>query len=128
MAAQEQQRERVVGRGLGLVGCGRRDDECLGREQRRSGRLAPVSGDVAAQLVREAARRDRHEPAARVVGNAVRGPLDRGGEERLLDRVLGGVERAEAPDQRTEDLRRELAQQALDIGVADDGAVTGHIS
>ena len=43
-------------------------------------------------------------------------------------RVLGGVERAEAPDQRTEDLRRELAQQALDIGVAHDGAVTGHIS
>ena len=106
----------------------RRDDERLGREQGRSGRLAPVSGDVAAQLVREAARCDRHEPAARVVGNAVRGPLDRGGEECLLDRVLGGVERAEAPDQRTEDLRRELAQQALDIGVADDGAVTGHIS
>ena len=109
--------------------CGRsRDDECLGREQGRSGRLAPVTGDVAAQLVREAARGDRHEPAARVVGNAVRGPLDRGGEERLLDRVLGGVERAEAPDQRTEDLRRELAQQALDVGVANDGAVTGHIS
>ena len=100
----------------------------LRREQGRGSRLAPVTGDVAAQLVREAARCDRHEPAARVVGNAVHGPLDRGREECLLDRVLGGVERAEAPDQRTEDLRRELAQQALDFGVADDGAVTGHIS
>ena len=87
-----------------------------------------MAGDVAAQLVREAARGDRHEPAARVVGNAVRGPLDGGGEERLLDRVLGGIERAVAPDQRTEDLRRELAQQALDVGVANDGAIAGHIS
>ena len=129
MAAQEQQRERVVGLGRCLVGLGEgRDDECLRREQGRSGRLAPVTGDIAPQLVREAARGDRHEPAARVVGNAVRGPLDRGGQERLLDRVLGGVECAVAPDQRTEDLRRELAQQALDIVVANDGAVVGHIS
>ncbi len=129
MAAQEQQGERVVGLGPRLVGPGgSRDDECLGREQGRSGRFPPVAGHVAAQLIREAARRDRQEPAARVVGNAVRGPLDGSGEERFLHRVLGGVERAEAPDQRPEDLRRQLAQQALDVGVAYDGAIARHIS
>ena len=127
MAAQKQQRERVVR--LRLVGLGRRrDDERLGRQERSGAGFASVPCDVTAQLVGQAARGHRQQPAARVVGNAVPGPLDRGGQERLLDRVLGGVERAVAPDQRTEDLRRELAQQALDVCVGNDGAIAGHIS
>ncbi len=35
-------------------------------------------------------------------------------EERLLNRVLGGVEVAIPPDERAEDLRRQLPQQVLD--------------
>ena len=42
------------------------------------------------------------------------GHCSRRGEERLLDRVLAGVELAVAPDERAEDLRRQLAQQVLD--------------
>ena len=40
----------------------------------------------------------------------------RGREEGLLDGVLGRVEVARSAGQRAKDLRRELAQQVLDIG------------
>src|SRR5678815_3946651 len=56
---------------------------------------------------------DLDQPAARVVGDPVRGPLLRRRDERLLHRVLRGGEIAEAADHRAEHLRRELAQQAL---------------
>ena len=41
------------------------------------------------------------------------GPLQRRREQRLLHRVLGGGEVAEAPDDGAEHLRRQLAQQVL---------------
>ena len=56
---------------------------------------------------------DDHEPAVRVVGHPVDGPLRRGREQRLLERVLRVREVARAPDQHGEDLRRERAQQVL---------------
>ena len=46
-------------------------------------------------------------------GHPVGRPLLRGGEQGLLDRVLGGVEVPVAPDERTEDLRRQAAEQVL---------------
>ena len=42
----------------------------------------------------------------------------RGGrQQRLLDRVLGGVEVPVPPHQRAEDLRRQLAEQVLGLGL-----------
>jgi hypothetical protein len=38
-------------------------------------------------------------------------------EERLLDRVLGGVEVAGSARERAEDLRRQLAQQVLEVAL-----------
>ena len=49
-------------------------------------------------------------------GTPVGRPLRRGGQQRLLHRVLGGVEVPVPADQRAEDLRRQLAQQVLDVG------------
>ena len=49
-------------------------------------------------------------------GIAVARPVVGRGEQRLLDGVLGGVEVAGSAGERAEDLRRELAQQVLDIG------------
>ena len=51
-------------------------------------------------------------------------PLQRRREQRLLHRVLGGGEVAEAPDHRAENLRRELAQQVLAGGVQGRGRHT----
>ncbi|TQL88089.1 hypothetical protein FB559_8703 [Actinoallomurus bryophytorum] len=48
--------------------------------------------------------------------DAVRWPLEGGGEQCLLRGVLGGVEVAEAPYDRAEDLRRQVARQVLDPG------------
>ncbi len=43
-------------------------------------------------------------------------PLDRGGEQCLLDGVLARAEVAVTAHERAEGLRRQLAQQALDAG------------
>ena len=43
-------------------------------------------------------------------------PLRGGGEQRLLDGVLGGVEVAVATHERAEDLRRQPAPQVLGAG------------
>jgi hypothetical protein len=50
----------------------------------------------------------------RIFGDPVLGPLSGRGDERFLNGVLAGVELAVAPREGAEDLRRELAQQALD--------------
>src|SRR5262245_47181379 len=67
-------------------------------------------------LVDQPALRGLEEPAARLLRHIAPRPVHRGGEERLLDRVFGGGEVAVATHERAEDLRRELAQQALDTG------------
>ena len=47
-------------------------------------------------------------------GHALGGPLRRGREQRLLDRVLARVELPVPAHEHAEDLRRQLAQQVLD--------------
>ena len=106
VAAQEQQHERVV-----AVVHRRR----LGAAQ-RVGDLALPAGLLAAHLVDQPPRGDPDQPGLRVVGDAVGGPLHGGGEQRLLHRVLGGVEVPVAPHERAEHLRRELAQRLIHGG------------
>ena len=68
-----------------------------------------------------------------MLGHALRRPLVRGGQQRLLHRVLAGVEVPVPAHERAEDLRRQLAQQALDAHVVDHisipaGSMTGRTS
>ena len=53
----------------------------------------------------------------RVVRHPGSGPLQRGREQRLLDRVLARLELPVPADQRAENLRRAVAQQVLDANV-----------
>jgi hypothetical protein len=52
--------------------------------------------------------------STRVVGDAVGRPLRGRREQRLLHRVLAGVELPVPAHQRAEDLRREVTQQVLE--------------
>ena len=74
----------------------------------------PPARLFAAHLVGQPARSDRYQPALRILGDTLRRPLDGGGEQRFLHRVLSQVEIAVTPDERAENPRRELAQQVLD--------------
>src|SRR6266849_5056837 len=104
MAAQEQQRERVV-----IVRW-----QLLTRQlQDRIGLLTSPPGALAAPLVNQASRGDGQQPRSRVRRNTLSCPLQRRGQERLLDGILTGVELAVPPHERTENLGRELAQQVL---------------
>src|SRR4051812_45677316 len=116
MAAHEQQNERVVGVRDALICWGLRDS--LGWQQPLRNRLLPaLAGLLTSQQVRQATRCDRDQPAERVIGTTLSGPAGRGGDERLLRRVLGGIEVAVATNQRAEHPRREIAQQVLYLGV-----------
>ena len=57
-----------------------------------------------------------------IVGRAVAGPLDRGGEQRLLQGVLALAEVAVPAGERGEDARRLLGEKRFEAPVA------GHIS
>ena len=113
MAAQVQQRERVI-----LIG------SLLPARQLEydGGLLAPPASALAPPFVDQTPRGDGHQPRARIFGNALRCPLERRGEQCLLDGILAGVELSVPPHERAENLRREIAQQALDRDV------WGHIS
>ena len=74
--------------------------------------LAAVTGGLAAAGVDEPPGRDRRQPRARVA-RRVLGPDPQRLEQRLLQRVLGGVEVLAAPDQAREHPRDEGAQRAL---------------
>ena len=115
MAAEEEQGQRVVLLRHEVVGPGR--VEGVGREQRGRSRLAPLTGEVRAELIGHASGRHGDEPASRVVRDALVGPLGRAGEEGFLDRVLGPVELAVPADDGAEDLRGKLPQQVLDADV-----------
>src|SRR4030095_10943702 len=69
---------------------------------------------LAPELVGWLFRGDPDHPAPRIVRYAIGRPLLCRGQQRLLDRVLTRVEPAVPADQRTEDLRRLLAQHVLD--------------
>ncbi len=79
------------------------------------GVLAAAPGRLAADGVDQPPGGDRHQPAARVLRQAVGRPLGGGGQQRFLHGVLAGVEQAPAvaAHQRPEGLRREFAQQTL---------------
>src|SRR4029077_1677790 len=116
VAAQEQQDERVVGpRGRGVGG---RGQPLTGRDLPGGRFSPPLPGLFAAQQVGQPAGGDRDQPAARVVRDALGRPLGGGRQQRLLHRVLGGVEVPVPPHQRAEDLRRQLAEQVLGLGTA----------
>ena len=116
MAAAEQQEERVV---------------ALLRDRRRlrlrgARLLAALPSGLAAACVDEPPRRDRGQPRARVV-RRVLGPGPQRLQQRLLQRVLGGVEVLAAPHQSRQDPRDEGAQGALvqlagHAGQSSDGA------
>ena len=111
VAAQEQQRQRVVlvGRRLAPAGTAPAAPPRVSSRRRRACSLRSSS----------VSRRDGDgdQPAARVVGHALARPLHGGGEQRLLHRVLARVEAPVAADEHAEDLRRQLAQQVLDARV-----------
>ncbi len=112
MAAHEKQQEGVV---LIRLGAELWRDLQIG-VQGDDGFAAPAGG-LAAHVIGHRPRRDSNQPAARVVGHAVPRPLAGGGDQRLLHGVLGGSEVPVPPDDRTEHLRRKLAQQMLGTGV-----------
>ena len=74
--------------------------------------LAALPGDLAAAGVDEPPRRDRGQPRARVA-RRVLGPHPQRLQQRLLERVLGGVEVLAPPDHPREHPRDEGTQRAL---------------
>ena len=117
MRAHEEQCERVV-LGRRLLVAGRWDDELATRHACGGGFLALAARPVAAQPVDDPAGGDGDQPAPRVLGEPLLGPLERSGKQRFLHRVLAGVERAVPAHEHAEDLRRKPAQQVLDIVVS----------
>ena len=119
MTAHEEQDERVVlvhpalDASLADARSEVVDRRRFGRDLRDDDGLAAAPRQLGAHVIGHAPRRDVDQPAARVVGHALLGPLQGRREERFLHRVLGGGKVAEAPDHRAENLRRELAQQVL---------------
>ena len=94
----------------------------VGRRARPAGRPAPASRRRLRAAGGRARRGGDRSCAGRRPGSASRagcrarpprGHCSGRREQRLLDRVLRGGEVAEAPDDRAEHLRRELAQQVL---------------
>jgi hypothetical protein len=116
MAAHEQQDERVVGVGRALIGGGRHTLGGQGPPAKCV--LSTLSGLLAAQQIRQPSGGDRDQPAQRVIGTTVvRPPGGGGGDQRFLGCILRGVEMAIAAHQRTEDPRRQQAQQVLELCV-----------
>jgi hypothetical protein len=106
MAAHEQHGQRVV-----LIG------HLSRRRFPQRGQVFPVSPrPLAAPLIDQPPLGRLDQPAARLLRNAVPRPVQRCGEQRLLDGVLGRVEIPVPARERAEDLRRQLAQQVLDTG------------
>ena len=108
VAAHEQDGQRVVLRrhltaGLLLQG---------------GGRFPVPTGLLAPPLVDQPPLGDLDQPATRAGRDAVSGPVHGRREQCLLNGILGGVEVAVPAGEHAEDLRRELAQQGLDVGLA----------
>ena len=88
-----------------------------GRRRRRVAEgdepLAAGPGLLAPALVQEAVGRGPHEPAERVRGDAVAGPVVGRRDERLLGGVLGGVEVAAPARHCGDDPWRELPEELV---------------
>jgi hypothetical protein len=106
MAAEEQHRQRVV-----LAGDLRGRWFLGGRQV-----LAAPPGLLAAPLVDQPAGGGLQQPAVRLRRDAGTGPVLGRGQQPVLDGVLGRVEVAVPAGERAEDLRRQPAQQVLDVG------------
>ena len=89
----------------------------MGRRLHDDDGLTAAPGQIGAQVIRHAPGGDLDQPAARILGNTLFGPLQSGGEERLLNGVFRGGKVPEPPDDRAEHLRRELTQQMLGVAV-----------
>src|SRR5262249_58518362 len=70
---------------------------------------------LASHPIDQTPKRDVVEPALRVPRHAFGRPPGRGRDQRLLNRVLCGVEVPMASGDDAEHLRRHLAQQVLDV-------------
>ena len=114
------QRERHLGRGreVGVAAAEEQEEgvvALLGFDGPRLGvrlLLAAVAGGLAAAGVDEPPGRHRRQPRARVA-RRVLGPDPQCLQQRLLERVLGGVEVLAPPDQAREHPRDERTQRAL---------------
>ena len=106
MARHEHQRERVV--------VLRRRGQVAGLP-RAGGRLAVTPRGVAAGSIDDPQRRDVDQPADGVRGRALAWPLLGRREHRLLGCVLGVGKVTESPPDRSEDPRRGVAHQVLDL-------------
>ena len=107
MAGQEEQEQGVVGL-FGRAGL-RFVVEPL---------LPPPPGHLGPHDVEVLARGDGHEPALRLVRQAVLRPPPERLDQRLLHGVLGRREVVSAADEDTEHLRTELLEQAVQLGGA----------
>ena len=77
MGAQEEEGQRVILAGTKLLRSGSRLGALVERHLNRRPFLMPPSGLIAAQLIGEPASGDGDQPASRVVGDALIGPLER---------------------------------------------------
>ncbi len=114
MTAHEEQNERVV---LlhGVLGVWCENDLLVWRPLGEDDSFATPARARAAQLVGEPPHGDLDQPAARIVGKALDGPLPERRDKRFLDGVFGRREIAAPPDDGAEHLRREIAQPTLGV-------------
>ena len=127
MTAHEEQQERVVFIDAN-VGRGWWNESPLSPELTRDSVFSVAPRDLAARLVGETPDGHAIEPASWIVRYAVHWPLRGGGDQCFLHGVFGCREVAMSTDDRAEDLRRQLAQQAYDGRIRGSGWWARHAS
>ena len=117
MAAHEEQDQGVVRviRSLGGINL------LLRQLPPRNGVLAASASLLAAEEVGEPAGGDSDQPALRVVRQTLTRPLGRSREHGLLHSIFGNVEVTVAAYHSAKSLRRQLAQQVLNINLGHAG-------
>ncbi len=114
VATHEQEVEGVVALGRRRVVEGQGD--LFVRRHQADHQLLPVTARrLGADVVGDASRGHPDQPRARALRRAVERPLRRGGDEGFLDRILRSGEVSVAADDDTQHLRRQIAQQVLDV-------------
>jgi hypothetical protein len=114
MTTHEKQRERVVADALSLVVTFRCNFQWrFGSNER----LAIPARHFAPHVIDQATPCHTDQPTERLVRDAVAWPLIGPGDESFLHRILRCAEIIALTHNRTERLRRKLAQQALDTKI-----------